>query len=361
MHKQFLLAALSNAWLGRGLCTPNPSVGAVAVHMGKIIAQAWHHGAGTLHAEQLLLEQLPPNKADITLYVTLEPCNHWGRTPPCVDAIINYGIKRVVYAYRDPNPVIVANDTPSLLKAKGIEVIHYPLKEIDAFYQSYHYWTLTNKPWVTAKIAQSLDGKIAGVNGERIALSNALCAAFTHQKRLQSDVILTTARTINQDDPLLNVRLPGVEQGKPVAIIDSRGSINPKSKLFNTAKHCHIYYDERYPQPGTLPNSSFYAMPAKLGRLDLQAVIRHLGGLGYHDVWVEAGGALFSALHLARLVNRTYVYIVPTVLGDKAISAYYHADIYNQQCQITWQAMHDNMVATFDWSVEAWEDLCSQG
>lgn len=363
MHKQFLLAALEQAWLGRGVCTPNPSVGAVAVRNQQIIAQAYHHGAGTLHAEQLLLQNLCENGSNITLYVTLEPCNHWGRTPPCVDEIIKHNIKRVVYAYADPNPIIIANDTPSLLRAKGIEVIHYPLPEINAFYQSYHYWTKTQKPWVTAKIAQSLDGKIAGVNGERIALSNTKCAHFTHQKRLHSDVILTTARTINLDDPLLNVRLPECEQGKPVAIIDSRGRINPKAKLFNKAKHCHIYFDERYPRPDALPNCSYYAMPTIQGRIHLAAVIEHLGQLGYHDLWVEAGGALFSALHHARLVNRTYVYIVPVLLGEKAISAYYYEDIFNRNYRITWQAMDDNMVATFDWSEEVpeiMENLCLQ-
>ena len=361
MHEQFLLAALDQAWLGRGMCAPNPSVGAVAVHEGKIIAQSWHRGAGTPHAEKLLLEQLPKNIAEITLYVTLEPCNHWGKTPPCVDAIVKFGVKKVVYAFRDPNPTVIANDTPHILKAHGIEVLHFPLPAIDVFYQSYHHWSVTKKPWVTIKMAQSMDGKIAGYKGERISLSNDWCAQFTHQKRLHSDVILTTAKTINQDDPFLNVRLPSGHDAKPVAVLDSRATINPKAKLFTTAKHCHLYYDEHYPMHAMLPNSSYQAVPATQGLLDLEAILYHLGHLGYHDVWVEAGGTLFTALHLAKLINRTYVYLVPTVLGETAVSAYHHAEMFNGACTVSWQAMGDNMIACIDWVMDPTQETqCSQ-
>ena len=182
MHKEYLLSALEQAKLGRGICAPNPSVGAVAVCQDQILAKAWHPGAGQPHAEQVLLSRMPPLCQDVTLYVTLEPCNHWGRTPPCVDAIIAYGIKRVVYAYADPNPVVSTNNTPKILADHGIEVIHYPLAEIDAFYQSYTHWLATRKPWVTVKIAQSLDGHIAGPKGTRISISNSKCAQFTQKK-----------------------------------------------------------------------------------------------------------------------------------------------------------------------------------
>ncbi len=361
MHEQFLLAALDQALLGRGICSPNPSVGAVAVHDGQIIAQTWHRGAGTPHAEQLLLKQLPPNLSDVTLYVTLEPCNHWGKTPPCVNDIINYGIKKVVYAYRDPNPIIIANNTPRVLGEHGIDVLHYPLSAIDDFYRSYRYWTITKKPWVTVKMAQTMDGKIAGKQGERVYLSNALCAEFTHKNRLHSDVILTTARTINQDDPLLNVRLPNIQVAKDVAILDSRATLNPNAKIVKTAKHCHIFYDEQCQIYSLPPNTTGHPVQAMQGLLNLEAMICELGRLGYHDVWVEAGGTLFSALHLARLVNRTYIYIVPTILGSSALSAYHHPDIFNQACDISWQAMGDNMMASIDWSDNPiQEKLCSQ-
>ncbi len=355
MHKQFLLAALEQARFGRGFCAPNPSVGAVAVQHGKIIAQSWHRGAGTPHAEVLLLAQIQKDCPDVTIYVTLEPCNHWGKTPPCVDALIKHGVKQVVYAYSDPNPVVSANNTPVLLKAEGIDVVHHPLPETDRFYQSYRHWTFTHKPWVTVKLAQTFDGKIAAENGARAYLSNPLCGEFTHEQRLHSDVILTTARTVNMDDPLLDVRLPGQERSKPVAIIDSQLMLNPNAKVLAQASHCHVYYDD---VTSTLPRDNkkmtYHAMRNVCGHIDLITVINHLGSLGYHDVWVEAGAELFNALHECGLVNRTYVYLVPNVLGDAAVSAYQNNNIFSKACSVTWQPMGDNMIACFEWL----EDAC---
>jgi diaminohydroxyphosphoribosylaminopyrimidine deaminase/5-amino-6-(5-phosphoribosylamino)uracil reductase len=349
MHKQFLLAALEQALPGRGICAPNPCVGAVAVQHGKIIAQSWHRGAGTSHAEVLLLDSLPEKSSDVTLYVTLEPCNHWGRTPPCVDAIIRYGIKRVVYAYSDPNPVVSRNNTPALLKKAGIDVLHYPLPEIDQFYQSYRHWVLEHKPWVTAKIAQTFDGKIGVATGAREILSNSLCAGFTHKNRLNSDVILTTARTVNADDPLLNVRLPDRECVRPIAIIDSKLTMNPGARVLTQGAHCHVYHEAGYSVKKPHANCSYHPIPVHNHRLDLSAVIQHLGDLGYHDVWVEAGGELFNSLHQAGLVNRTYVYLVPKVSGENAVSAWGNANIFNRPHSVFWQAMEDNMIARFEW------------
>ncbi|WP_028388822.1 bifunctional diaminohydroxyphosphoribosylaminopyrimidine deaminase/5-amino-6-(5-phosphoribosylamino)uracil reductase RibD [Legionella fairfieldensis] len=352
MHKYFMLAALEQAWLGRGNCAPNPGVGAVAVHENKIIARASHQGAGTAHAEQLILQQLPAGLRQVVLYVTLEPCNHWGRTPPCVEGIIHYGISQVVYGFPDPNPVVAANNTPEMLRSKGVDVLYYPMQELDKFYQSYRYWMSGKKPWITAKLAQSLDGKIAGARGQRHYLSNADCAEFTHYQRLYTDVILTTAKTVKLDDPLLNVRLQGKEQGKTLAILDSRLSLDKEAKVFTTAKHCHIYHDEHYAVTNPYPNCSYHAVPTKEGRLDLSVIIDHLGGLGYHDVWVEGGGELFSALHQQELVQRTYLYLVPTLLGQEGLSAFRKNVIFSKKPAVTWQIKADNVIACLDWQEE---------
>jgi diaminohydroxyphosphoribosylaminopyrimidine deaminase/5-amino-6-(5-phosphoribosylamino)uracil reductase len=347
MHKKFLLAALEQARLGQGHCAPNPCVGAVAVQNGVIIAQAYHRGAGTPHAEQLLLTQFPPKMPGVSLYISLEPCNHWGRTPPCVDAIINHGVEEVIFAYLDPNPIVAKNNSPEKLRAQGIKVTHYPVAEITDFYQSYTYWTLTKKPRVTVKIAQTLNGKVGYAEGERVILSNALCEQFTHQMRAAADVILTTARTVQLDNPRMNVRLGDEIQKKPVAIIDRQLCLNQKSTIFSTAAHCHIFHCNE--QKTSYTNSSFHLMPANNGLMDLSAVIQQLGALGYHDVWVEAGGALFSALHQEGLVDRTYLYIVPTSLGQSAISAYQQSAVLNRAHAVSWQAMDDNMIACLDW------------
>lgn len=349
MHEKFLFTALEEAKRGQGRCAPNPAVGAVAVKNNRIIASAFHRGAGTPHAEQLVIDQLPPGDTGITLYVTLEPCNHHGRTPPCVEAIIHYGFQRVVFAYCDPNPVVAHNNTPNRLKASGIDVVHHPLSEIDAFYQGYRHWTLTGKPWVTAKIAQSFDGKIAGPLGKRVALSNSACEHFTHVNRLMSDVILTTARTVNQDNPQFNVRLSDEHSSKPVAIIDSRLTLKQDATIFSTAAHCHIFYDEQYSKPEEGYNRTYHPMPLKQGVLSLPLIMNALGGLGYHHAWVEAGGGLFTALHQEHCVQRTYCYLVPKVLGDEAVSAYRCAHLFNQAKHVSWQAMGDNMIAILDW------------
>lgn len=347
MHKKFLLAALAQAQMGRGICAPNPSVGAVAVQNGTIIAQSYHRGAGTAHAEQLLLEQIP-NQINISLYVTLEPCNHWGRTPPCVDAIRAHGgISEVIYAYADPNPIVAKNNSTQRLQADGIRVLHHPLPEIDAFYVSYAYWTQFKKPWVTVKMAQSLDGKI-GYTNRRVHLSNSLCEKFTHEHRAQADVLLTTARTVNSDNPQMNVRLDNGITSKPIAILDTRLTLKPDARIFTTARQCHIYHAHGHMI--NYPNSTFHQVNQLDGYLDLVKILHHLGQTGYHDVWIEAGGSLFSALHKAKLVHRTYLYIVPQILGEGAISAYQQEDLFTGAHRISWQAMEDNIIACIDWN-----------
>lgn len=349
MHNSFMLQALNQARLGKGFCAPNPSVGAVAVHGQAIIAEGYHAGAGKPHAEQEVLRQLSGDLGDVTLYVTLEPCNHWGRTPPCVEAIIQAGVGRVVYGFADPNPLVAANNTPALLQQHGIEVVHCALPEIDAFYQSYHHWTLTKTPWVTAKIAQTLDGKIAGPNGKRVQISNAACAEFTHTQRLHCDIVLTTAATIRNDNPRLDVRLPGYACQKPLAIIDRNLSLTAEATVFSTALHCHVFHDEAVHVKNPLPRCTYHAVSSQANRLDLQAIIGRLGASGYHDVWVEAGGRLFSVLHELRLVNTTFFYIVPEVLGESASNGYHGGELLKGGRSVSWQAKADNMILRLDW------------
>lgn len=339
MHEQFLLAALEQARLKRGLTAPNPAVGAVAVRAKEIIAQASHPGVGCPHAEQLLLNYLPEDCSDITIYVTLEPCNHWGKTPPCVDALIARRVQQVVYAFADPNPLVAANNTPALLKARGIEVVHHALEEIDAFYASYAFWLRTGRPWVTVKMAQTFDGKIAGEGGQRLILSNAKCSEFTHLERLHTDVVLTTAKTIEADNPLLNARVGDQVVAKPVAVLDRTRSLKSSAHIHNTAKKLHVYHAENDEK-----------------QLDLNAILDDLGRIGYHDVWVEAGAALFNSLHREGLVQRTYLYLVPKILGTQATPLYAEENILDKAKHMTCETMGDNLKITLDWE----KSTCSQ-
>lgn len=348
MHKQFLRKALEQAYLGRGVCAPNPSVGAVLVHNQQIIAMGYHQGVGTAHAEKLVLQQAPSQR-EMTLYVTLEPCNHWGRTPPCVSAIIQSGIRTVVYAFSDPNPLVRENNTPDLLRAEGIEVIHYPLDEIDAFYQSYVYWMQTKKTWLTAKIAQTFDGKIAGKGGERTQLSNEYCNQFTHKQRLYADIILSSAETILKDNPLLTVRTTEGTWQKPIAILDRQLRVSADAKALKEAKHCYIFHDSLLAVKHPLPNCTYIGVPLINQQLDLLFILQHIGQLGFHDTWMEAGGRLFSAFHEQGLVQRTYFYLVPMILGNEAIAAYHGKNFFKKQHRILWQNKGNNVIACVEW------------
>lgn len=354
MHKHFMLAALQQAWLGRGLCAPNPAVGAVLVQDNQIIRQDWHKGAGTAHAERLVLQDLPARRDNLILYVTLEPCNHWGRTPPCVTAIIESGVKQVVFGFRDPNPVVAANDTPRQLMEQGIDVQHYPLAELDAFYQSYQYWTRHKMPWLSAKMAQSLDGKIAAAGGRPVPLSNELCAEFTHTQRRHTDLILTSVRTIIQDNPRFNARCAEGVFSKTLAILDQRLQLPNDATVLKTAPKIHVFYERGQTVEHPFPNCEYHAISVVDGLLDLGEAVKKLGELGFHDVWVETGGCLFSALHEKNLVQRTYLYLVPELLGADAIPAWHGSHVFKRAHQVTWQPKADNVIACIDWQ----EDAC---
>ncbi|KTC97916.1 riboflavin biosynthesis protein RibD [Legionella geestiana] len=348
MHEQYLLAALEQAWLGRGRCAPNPAVGAVAVANGHILAKAFHPGAGQAHAEVLLLAQFPSGTPEVTVYVTLEPCNHWGKTPPCVDALIRHGVSRVVYGYRDPHPLVAHHNTPELLSAAGIEVIFCPLPEIDEFYTSYCHWVQSGLPRVTVKTAQTFDGRIAGHGGKAIHITNDSTDRFTHTQRLYADVILSTARTIATDNPALNARLDGRIHGRPVAILDSQGTMSVNARLLETASHVYLFHRKDACVPAH-PRISAYPVPGEGEFLDLRAVFAKLGELGFQDVWVEAGATLFASLHREALVARTYLILVPRVLGESAVAAFTDADIFARPHTVSWQESGNNMIACFDW------------
>ena len=360
MHEKFLLLALEQARLGRGFCGPNPSVGAIAVKEDKVMAKAHHRGAGTPHAEQLIIDLLPANESGVTLYVTLEPCNHHGKTPPCVDAIIRYGFEKVVFAYRDPNPIVAKNDSTKILRSNNITVLHYTLSKIDTFYHAYHYWLNTKRPWVVAKIAQSFDGKIGRTEQGKFTLTNQQCLEYTHHKRFNSDIILTTARTITIDNPEMNVRLFKKPLAKPLAILDRQLTLTGNENIFKTAHHCHIFYDQTLQPPASRINTTFHPAPlANDKQLSLAHILEEIGQLGFHEVWVEAGGCLFTNLHNENLVHTTYIYIAPIMMGTSGVNAYQHHEILQRAHKVAWLPMEDNLIAVLDWHSRELEKSCS--
>ena len=346
-HAFFLKEALKEAKKAYGFTFPNPSVGALAVKNQQIIARGFHQGPGSKHAEIMVLDQLNNDTDKVCLYVTLEPCGHWGRTPPCVDAILKSGIKQVVYAYADPNPIVKAHLGITKLQQQGVAVLHYPLAEIDDFYQSYAYWHQYQKPFVINKWAQSLDAKV-GLPGQRVMLSNQIAFDFTHQGRMQSDILVTTANTVLADNPTFNVRLKNKSLDKPLAIIDSHLRLNGQEKIFSCQRPCLIYHLADIFPKKNIPGVIYQGIQAKDSGLNLAILMQDLGKRGYHRAWVEAGPRLMYQLHQEKLVNTTHIYFCPIVLGHHGIDAFYHEMIFENQ-RLQWQQMGDNMRLTIDW------------
>jgi diaminohydroxyphosphoribosylaminopyrimidine deaminase/5-amino-6-(5-phosphoribosylamino)uracil reductase len=337
-HQQYLLMALQLAEEGRGQCAPNPAVGAVIVKNNQVIGRGYHHSAGKAHAEVEAFNHCQENPSGATIYVTLEPCCHWGRTPPCTDSIIRAGIKTVYFGFFDPDPRVV-NRGMQTLQAAGVDCFYLPLAEIDVFYTSYHYWQRNKLPWVTAKLALSLDGKIAGENNKRVSITGKIANEFTHLQRKRADAILTTSRTVNIDNPQLNVRIHDKIFSKKIYILDRKLEINKSSEIFKTAKDISIFHAQQI--TAQYANTQLHSVPlSNENELNLQEVLKIIGSEGVHDLWVEAGGILFNALLKAQLINKVYLYVALKALGEKATSAFIEAsDLFSSAKKITWNTL----------------------
>jgi diaminohydroxyphosphoribosylaminopyrimidine deaminase/5-amino-6-(5-phosphoribosylamino)uracil reductase len=346
----YLHQALELAKIRRGFCAPNPSVGCVIVREHKIIATGFHFAAGQPHAEPDALKKINHDAKEATAYVTLEPCCHFGRTPPCTDALIKSGVKRVVYGFRDPNP-IVAGKGEAAIKAAGIECEFVPIPEINSFYESYRYWHQTQKPFLTAKIAMTLDGKIAGKLGERIQITGAALGEYTHYCRKNTDAILTTAKTIIHDDPQMNARYENQIIPKKIYILDSDLNLPLKSQIFHTAKSMTVFHAEEFLQDRqqALIEHGVTCIPVarKQEGLDLQQVISVMGKEGMHDVWIEAGGKSISAFLKQNLLQRALFYIAPRVMGE-GMSAFSEPFDFRAQ-QVRWQQVGHDVMCDVNW------------
>lgn len=348
--EHFLLQALELAKIQRGFCSPNPSVGAVVVSAtGEVLATGYHLGAGHAHAEVDALKKLNGKAPGATIYITLEPCCHWGRTPPCTNAIIDADIKHVVYGFEDPNP-LVSGKSRAILKEKNISCEYVPLSQINEFYTSYRYWQHTHKPFVTAKIALSLDGKIAGQQGEPVQITGPELKTLTHHYRKTSDAILTTAKTIVCDDPQLNVRAETVI-AKPVYIVDRELTLSLHQKIFSTAKSVTLFYanDVSLKKVERFIENNIRCIPiaANQDKLNLTAMIEQIGKDGVHDLWIEAGGTFFSECVKQNILQKMLIYVAPRWLGvgQNAFSPSFSFDFSNKT--ITWQQVGNDVVGQF--------------
>jgi len=297
--RRHLRRALELAQLGAGLTLPNPRVGAVLVRGGKIIGEGHHQRAGAPHAEVHAVADAKKRGhavAGATLYVTLEPCSTQGRTPPCTALILREKIARVVFSATDPNPAHAGAAT-RLLRAAGVEVSAGLLaEEAAALNRDFNWWIARRRPWVVAKIALSLDGRIVAPPGDGRWLTSPAARKIAHELRWESDAILVGAETARQDNPRLTVRLPG-RSGKlqPWRVVVTRSGNLPRT--------LHLFSDRHRDRTLVFQNRP------------LREIITALGAWNISHLLIEGGGKILTEAFRQNLVNEVAFFIAPSVMG----------------------------------------------
>lgn len=323
-HHTFLLRCIELAHTRLGFCAPNPAVGCVIVKNNKIIAEGLHLGCGHPHAEVDALNQLTQDAKNAILYVSLEPCCHFGRTPPCTQRIRKSGIKKVVFGLKDPNPLVAGMGQAELIQA-GIECECIELPEITFFYRAYEHWIRKKLPFVTVKLAISADNKIALENKKPIKISGKECDYLTHHYRKNADAILTTIETIIQDDPKLNARFLNKTIAKDIYILDTHARLPLIANLFLTAKTITLFHAIHvdFNLINALQNKGVrcISMDEDDSGLNLKKCMEKIGEDGVHHLWIEAGSKCFNAFLKQQLLNQIILYVSSKTLGDKALSA----------------------------------------
>ncbi|MHB1677328.1 MAG: bifunctional diaminohydroxyphosphoribosylaminopyrimidine deaminase/5-amino-6-(5-phosphoribosylamino)uracil reductase RibD [Sulfuriferula sp.] len=316
--------ALQLAESGLFTTTPNPRVGCVIVNNGIIVGTGWHHRAGEAHAEVLALREAGPQARNATAYVTLEPCSHYGRTPPCTDALIAMGVTRIVAAMQDPNPE-VAGSGLARLAAAGIEtncgLLEAQARQLNiGFIQRMTH----SRPWIRIKTASSLDGKIALANGESKWITSAAARLDVHRLRARSCAILTGIGTVLADNPQLNVRDIDTPRQPLRIIVDSQLRTPADARILQD-KGVIIAYtqsDAAQQQKLTRAGAELLLVPPHEGHASLPALMTLLAQRGINEILTEAGTRLNTALIAAGLVDEWIMYIAPTLLGDSARSLF---------------------------------------
>lgn len=337
----YMRRAIQLARQGQGWCHPNPMVGAVIVRDGRIIGEGYHQKCGELHAERNAFASLTECAQDATLYVTLEPCCHYGKTPPCTEAIIQHGIARVVVGSRDPNPRVNGGGV-RILREAGIQVdTDFLREECDALNPVFFHYIQKHTPYVIQKYAMTLDGKIATQTGASKWITGPASRAEVQSLRHACMAIMVGIGTVLADDPLLTCRIPGGRN--PIRIIaDSHLRIPLDSQLVATAHEVPTYVVTAFPeQPAQPTDRSVYISPeteSKVDQLqalgvrllnlpsadgpgvDLKKLMQVLGEMEADSLLLEGGGTLNESALRAGIVNEIQVYVAPKIFGGRAKS-----------------------------------------
>ena len=320
--------ALELAERGRGLTSPNPLVGAVVAHNGEIVGEGFHERAGGPHAEIVALEAAGARARGATLYVTLEPCNHAGRTPPCVPAIFAAGITRVVAAAADPNPFVSGGGAVAL-RDKGVAVVTGVL-EGEAAAQNRVFFTAMRerRPHVTLKAGMTADGKIADVHGAARWITGETARAEAHRQRSEVDAIVAGVTTVLRDDPALTVRLGRPWPREPWRVVldtDARTPVRAQVIAAATPSRALIAVGETAPAARVAALQSAGAVvvrfPVRDGRVAVDAVLAALFEREVRAVLVEGGGEVHASFLEAGVVDRVTLFVAPLLLGGRTAPA----------------------------------------
>jgi diaminohydroxyphosphoribosylaminopyrimidine deaminase / 5-amino-6-(5-phosphoribosylamino)uracil reductase len=323
----FMRIALEEAAKGLGRTSPNPAVGAVLVKGGRIIARGYHKQAGTAHAEIVALELAGPRARGADLYTTLEPCDHYGRTPPCSQAILDAGVRRVITASADPNPKVNGKGIARLRRA-GVEVLTGVLREeADRLNRPFFKVIQEGLPYVTLKAAVTLDGKLATATGDSRWITGEPARAWVHRLRDRVDVILVGSNTVRRDNPKLTTRLPGGGGKDPVrVVVDSHLSLKPTLTLFTQRSPARTVLatvedpSGRKARRFTKQGVEVWQVREKRGRVDLQALLKRIAHGGLNHVLVEGGAELYGTFLRERLADELILFLAPKLIGSQGLS-----------------------------------------
>ncbi len=310
--------ALQLAQKGLYTTDPNPRVGCVLLRNGEVVGEGWHERTGGPHAEAVALAVAGDRASGATAYVTLEPCSHFGRTPPCSQALIAAGIARVVYALEDPNPEVSGRGAAQL-RQQGIRVESGLMAEAAAALNpGYFRRRREGLPFVRVKLAASLDGRTALASGESRWITSQAARDDVQYGRARSSAILTGIGTVLADDPALDVRIPESHRQPLRVVLDSHLRTPPQARLIHRAGEVlvlGVHEDAARRRALEQAGAEVQMLPGLEGRADLRRVLALLAERGANEVWVEAGAVLAGAFIRDRLFDELVLYIAPTLLG----------------------------------------------
>jgi diaminohydroxyphosphoribosylaminopyrimidine deaminase/5-amino-6-(5-phosphoribosylamino)uracil reductase len=319
--EKFMDRALRLAKRGLGRTSPNPPVGAVVVRDGEVVAEAYHHGAGKPHAEAEALEAAGERARGAAIYVTLEPCCHYGRTPPCAPALIHAGIKRVVAPFADPDPRVAGKGFDELRRA-GVEVVvGIGQKEAESLIEAHRKYVTERMPFVTLKMAASLDGKIATRAGRSRWISSEKARRWSRRLRRLNDAIMVGLGTVIADDPELLAGKAGGRQPLRV-VVDSLARLPLDARLLSNSRQPPLIAVTGKADPQKVEQlrelgAEVVAVPSDDGRVDLRELLRKLAEREVTSVVVEGGGTLAASFLEKGLVDRVAIVIAPIILGGQ--------------------------------------------